>query len=143
MKFCYECGRTTPGDPRFCNFCGRSYDLKICPRLHVNPRSAEACAQCGSRELSRPQPKRSSWWRLLEWLTRLFAGITLAVVTVVLGFGVLTEFLEERHGAGRLLISVFVLTLLWSLWTYLPHCFQRLVRRSFLRRKRHRMDYSD
>jgi hypothetical protein len=143
MKFCYECGRTTMGDPRYCNFCGRSYDLKSCPRFHANPRSAEACAQCGSRELSRPQPKISTGWRLLEWFTRAVAGIALAILTGILGFGVLAELLKGQLGMRNLLLSVSFLTLLWSFWTYLPHCFRRLVRKSLLRKRRRSMDYSD
>jgi hypothetical protein len=61
MKYCHHCGRLTSGEPMFCQFCGRSYDVKLCPRLHANPRWAEVCSQCGSRELSTPQPKVSFW----------------------------------------------------------------------------------
>lgn len=143
MKFCYECGRTTPGEPRFCNACGRSYDLKFCPRFHANQRSAEACAQCGSRELSRPQPKLSAGWRLLEWLVMALTGIPLAILTAILGLGVLVALIQGRRGKEVLLLSASLLTLLWSLWTYLPHCFRRLVRKSFLRRKRRSMEHSD
>ena len=64
MKYCYECGRVTAGEPLFCQFCGRTYNVKLCPRLHVNPRFAEVCSQCGSRDLSTPQPKVSVWWRI-------------------------------------------------------------------------------
>ena len=31
----------TAGEPLFCNFCGRSYDLKLCPHRHPNPRNEE------------------------------------------------------------------------------------------------------
>jgi len=37
MKYCYQCGKLTNGDPAFCNHCGRSYDVKLCPRMHQNP----------------------------------------------------------------------------------------------------------
>lgn len=136
MKFCYECGQTTPGDQRFCHSCGRSYDKKICPRFHENPRWAEACTQCGSRLLSRPQPKISSGWRLLEWFTMLVTGVALAIFSEILGLGVLTEFRKGQDGLERLLLSASLLAILWSLWTYLPHRFRQLVRKSFLRRIR-------
>ena len=71
MKYCYECGRMTGGEPRYCQFCGRTYDVKLCPRRHENPRFAEVCSQCGSRELSTPQPKVSPVWRVLEFLARV------------------------------------------------------------------------
>ena len=41
MNYCYNCGHITPGEPLYCNYCGRSYDLKLCPRHHANPRSAD------------------------------------------------------------------------------------------------------
>lgn len=143
MRFCYECGRTTPGVPRFCNSCGRSYDLKVCPRFHENPRTAEACARCASRELSRPQPKISSGWRLVEWLTRCVTGIALAVFTAVLIAAALTKFIMEQRGFEKLLFSVALLALLWCFWSLLPYAFQRLVRRSLLRRRRRLMKSLD
>ena len=61
MRFCYNChrltGSTPNGEPLFCSFCGRTYNTKYCHRLHPNPRSAEVCAQCGSKDLTTPQPK--------------------------------------------------------------------------------------
>ena len=63
MKYCYHCGHMTAGEPLFCDHCGRSYDVKLCPRLHPNPRGAEVCSQCGSRELSTPQPKIPMSWQ--------------------------------------------------------------------------------
>ena len=57
MRYCHNCHRITAGKPLFCNSCGCTYYLKLCPRLHVNPRAAQVCAQCGSRDLSTPHPK--------------------------------------------------------------------------------------
>ena len=74
MKYCYNCGHMTPGDPLFCNVCGRSYDVKLCPRMHVNPRGAQVCSQCGNRELSTPQPKIPMSLRLLAIVVRLVSG---------------------------------------------------------------------
>src|ERR1700757_2953078 len=75
MKYCYNCNRVTTGENiQFCNFCGRTYDVKLCPRLHVNPRNAQVCSQCGSRDFSTPQPKVS-----------LGARILVVAVTIVLG----------------------------------------------------------
>jgi hypothetical protein len=68
MKYCYHCGRITTGEPLFCMFCGRTYDVKLCPRLHVNARFADCCSQCGSRELSTPQPKVSFYRKAAETL---------------------------------------------------------------------------
>ena len=48
MRYCNQCHRITPGEPLFCNLCGRSYDFKLCPHRHPNPRNAEVCSECGS-----------------------------------------------------------------------------------------------
>src|SRR4029077_1092644 len=91
MKYCYACGKVTGGEPFFCNFCGRSYDVKLCPRLHLNPRLGEACSQCGSRDLSIPQPKVPLAWRILAFLMQAIAGLLLVLlsVPVVLELGIL------------------------------------------------------
>jgi hypothetical protein len=136
MKYCYECGRMTPGDPLYCNFCGRSYDLKLCPRHHPNPRIAEICSQCGSRELSTPQPKVSIWWRILEWLTRMFVAALLTVLSAIFLFEFLIAVLQSSAGQGAVILLTVLLGLLWWLWTLLPDWFRKLVKRSFERRRR-------
>ena len=89
MTYCYNCGHMTAGEPLFCGKCGRTYDVKLCPRLHPNPRGAEVCARCGSRELSTPQPKiplsfeaarnsRPAWPRLVALLRNGTPGHCLA-----------------------------------------------------------------
>jgi len=60
MRYCSNCKKLTAGKPPYCNFCGRSYGVRLCPRGHKNPRAAEACSECGSMELSTPAPNRGS-----------------------------------------------------------------------------------
>ena len=80
MRYCHHCRHVTAGQPLFCMSCGRTYDVRLCPRLHVSPRRAEVCAQCGSRDLTQPHP-RTTWSRRL-----LMGGLhmlpTLLVVTI-------------------------------------------------------------
>lgn len=136
MKHCYECGRMTPGTPLYCNFCGRSYDVKFCPRHHPNSRIAEICGQCGSRELSTPQPKVSVWWRILEWLTRMLVGVFLVLLSVALVFAFLKAVFGTPEGQVALAALGILLGILWWLWTLLPDWFRKLVKRSFERRRR-------
>jgi hypothetical protein len=124
MKYCYQCGRMTDGEPLFCNHCGRSYDVKLCPRLHPNPRGAEVCSKCGSRELSIPQPMIPMSWRLLALLVRLGLGLLLFYATLSLVI-VLIRTPEVRRaliGLGMLLGSF------WWVWSRLPDWFQELIR---------------
>jgi RNA polymerase subunit RPABC4/transcription elongation factor Spt4 len=135
MKYCYHCGRISAGDALFCNSCGRSFDKKFCPRLHPNPRSAEICSRCGSRELSTPQPKVSFGWRILEWLTRMALGAAL----VLLGLFLVYEVLKAALGtpvvqSGLILIGLLLLVLVW-MWSKLPEWFRKFIRRRLRRRK--------
>src|SRR4051794_23044425 len=82
MKFCYGCSRITLGEPVYCNQCGKSYDTKFCPRLHPNPRAASVCSQCGSSDLSTPQPALPFWMKPFVFVLTIFPGILLLIFTV-------------------------------------------------------------
>lgn len=132
MKFCYECGKASAGDPPFCSKCGRSYDVRLCPRMHKNSRWAKVCSQCGSHELSEPQPHVSFWWKILEFLIRATVVIFLLYVSLIAFMGLLRQ---PEFQAGLLVIAV-LLGLLWWMWSRLPEWFREWVRRS-LKRKEH------
>jgi len=132
MKYCYQCGRLTSGEPLFCQFCGRSYDVKLCPRHHPNPRYAEVCSQCGSRELSTPQPKVSFLWKVVAFLLRAFFGIVL----VYLSLALLVEFLRSPVVQTGLVGLGFLLLVLWALWSMLPDWLRRLIRWALKRKER-------
>jgi RNA polymerase subunit RPABC4/transcription elongation factor Spt4 len=132
MKYCYHCGRLTSGEPPFCQFCGRSYNVKLCPRQHANPRFADVCSQCGSRELSTPQPKVSPWWKVLEFLLRILFGIVL----VYLSLSLLVTLLRSPMVQAGLLALGFLLLVLWALWIMLPEWFRKFVHTRVMRKER-------
>lgn len=132
MKYCYQCGRMTAGEPLFCNYCGRSYEVKLCSRLHANPRAADVCSQCGSRELSTPQPKVSLWWHFLGYFVRLLLGTFLVYVSI----SVLMAVVETPEAQNALVILGVLVALLWWLWSRLPDWFRKTVRRSSKRKER-------
>jgi hypothetical protein len=131
MNYCYNCGHITPGEPLYCNYCGRSYDVKLCPRHHPNPRSADVCSQCGSRELSTPQPKVPVMWKLLAIIVRLGLGLFLFYVTLsfLVALAKTTEFQQGLVAFALLLIA------LWLVWSKLPDWIQDILR-NFVNRKR-------
>jgi hypothetical protein len=124
MKYCYQCGKITPGEPLYCNHCGRSYDVKLCPRLHQNSRGAEVCSKCGSRELSTPQPKIPMSWRLLAILARLGLGLLLLYASLSL----LITLLRTPAFQQFLVLAGFLLSGLWWLWSKLPDWLQQAIR---------------
>jgi len=133
MKYCYECGKMTPGDPLFCHTCGRSYDVKLCPRLHMNPRGVTCCSKCGSRELSIPQPNIPMSWRLLALMLRL----GLAVVLVYASLWVLIALISSPTVQQTLIAFGMLLGVLWLLWTKLPEWLQEAIRSLWKGRSHH------
>jgi len=124
MKYCYQCGRISEGDPPYCRTCGRSYDVRLCSRLHANSRDAEFCAQCGSRDLSTCQPKIPLGWQLLALLARL--GLWLLFVYTSLS--VLIALLRTPEVQQLLVYIGIVLGGAYCLYTKLPTWLQALLR---------------
>jgi hypothetical protein len=132
MKYCYQCGKMTAGEPLYCGTCGRTYDVKLCPRQHVNPRGAEVCSQCGSRELSTPQPKIPMSLRLLALLARLGLGLLLFYASLSLVIALIrTPEVQRALVAFGVLLAV-----LWWLWSKLPDWFQEAIRSFWKNRSR-------
>jgi RNA polymerase subunit RPABC4/transcription elongation factor Spt4 len=138
MKFCYACGRLTPGEPLFCNSCGKSYGVKLCPRLHVNPRSAEVCSQCASRDLSNPGPRVPLWSRILEIFLRAVLILLFIYVALLVLLAILKGILASRQAQDALLcIGVLILILFW-LWQEVPDWVRKLVRHVLGRKEQRR-----
>jgi uncharacterized membrane protein YvbJ len=120
MKYCYYCNRMTVGEPLFCNFCGRSYNVKLCPRLHVNQRTAEICSQCGSRDLSTPQPKVPFRARLLVVAVTMVLGTLILSLTLLFVLIFLREVFTNTNVLNALVgIGIMLALLLW-IWLKLP-----------------------
>ena len=135
MRFCFQCGKMTAGEPLYCGTCGRTYDVKLCPRAHVNPRGAEVCSRCGSRELSTPQPKIPMSLRLLALLIRLGLGLLLFYASLSL----VVDLLRTREVQQVLVVFGMLLSGLWWIWSKLPDWFQEAIR-SFWKNRRQNDD---
>jgi ribosomal protein L40E len=136
MKYCFECGRMTGGDPLFCNFCGRSYDVKLCPRLHRNPRIATVCRECGSRELSTPHPRVSFFWHVFAFLIRVVLGSLLVFLSISIAVRVIEELLRRPEVQGGMILLGLLLLALWFLWAMLPDWLRRFIRHRLRRKER-------
>ena len=129
MKYCYHCDRVTIGEPLFCNFCGRSYDVKLCPRLHVNPRGTRVCSKCGSTELTTPQPRVPFWAQLLLFLLTLVPGLILSLISIGLVVFFFKRFLFSHDMLMGLAAIDFILGTLWWGWTQIPLYFRKTIHR--------------
>ena len=129
MKYCYNCDRVTIGEPLFCNFCGRSYDVKLCPRLHANLRGTRVCSKCGSSELTTPQPRVPFWARILLFLLTLVSGLILCVISIGLVIFFFNRFLFSHDMLVGLAAIDCILVALWWGWTQIPLYFRHKIYR--------------
>ncbi len=136
MRYCHQCHRITSGEPLFCNFCGRSYDFKHCPHRHPNPRNAEICSQCGSRELSIPQPHTPFWISPLVALLSALPGVLLLVVSVLFLIAFVNALASSPQLLFQLMVVGLMLAFLWYLYMHLPHFLRRFISKLFHRSKR-------
>ena len=139
MRYCNHCHRITPGEPLFCNFCAHSYDFKLCPHRHPNPRNAEACSQCGSRELSTPHPRVPLWLAPLVALLSVFPGLLLLGLTLLFVIGLINALVSNQQLLFQFMLVGLMLAFLWYLYMHLPAFLRRFITRLF--RRSHRDDY--
>lgn len=136
MKYCYYCNRMTTGEPVFCNFCGRSYNVKLCPRLHVNSRISEVCSQCGSRDLSTPQPKVPLKARIVVFLLMTLVGSALLFFTLFFTGLFLVEVVTTTKVLNDLIAIGIMLGILWWAWMEMPFWFRKLIYRLMERKRK-------
>lgn len=127
MRYCFSCRKITSGEPSYCNFCGRSYGVKLCGRGHVNIRTAEACSTCGSRELSVPHSHPSTKMRIFQFFALIVPFVVLLVGTLAyIGFFLKTLF-ENSSALLPVMLLGLALGLLWLFWIMLSSFLRSLL----------------
>jgi RNA polymerase subunit RPABC4/transcription elongation factor Spt4 len=126
MRYCNQCHRLTAGEPLYCNFCGSSFNVKLCQARHINPRSAEVCAECGSRDLSTPAPRAQFWLAPMLFLLSLFPGVILTLLLVMVLVGILNAILTNQQVQMQLIVLLLILALLWFAYIHLPGFIRNL-----------------
>jgi len=136
MRYCLSCRKITSGKPSYCNYCGKSYEAKLCQRGHANPRGAEVCSSCGSRNLSLPQMRRKIGLNLFFAFVLLVPFIGLLAGTLIY-IGVFVRALfQNPSGLLPLMLLGLVLGLLWLLWILGASALRRLLLGDDTERKR-------
>jgi hypothetical protein len=120
MRFCTNCHRFTAGQPLFCATCGRTYNVRLCPRQHVNPRAAEVCSQCGSHDLTQPQPRTGIGTALAVRSIARLPGIALLAFSVWLFAEFFRVLLTSEEVQSRLMLLLLMLGMAWLAYTHLP-----------------------
>ena len=139
MKLCFSCGKVTTGTPAYCHYCGKTYNVRLCSRGHINPRSANVCSQCGSKELSTPQRKIPLLLKPLIFLLSHFFGFLL--ISALIGFAgyFAYQVVNDPNGLLPLMCIGLLLGLLLLIWMMLPNFIRTPIKWLFRRRgqKRH------
>ena len=84
MRWCAQCRRYVGGQPRFCASCGRTFQVRLCPRGHASHRNVAYCAECGSDDLSTPAPPESRLNTLVHQIPIVALPVALPLLIVVL-----------------------------------------------------------
>ena len=135
MRYCHNCHRITNGEPLYCHLCGSSFDAKLCPSRHPNPRWAVVCSQCGSRDLSTPAPRLPVWLSPFVFVLTLLPGLVLALLMILAVIGFLNALLTSQQIQLQFMVLILILGILWFAYIHLPH-FVRDLFRSLWRRKK-------
>jgi RNA polymerase subunit RPABC4/transcription elongation factor Spt4 len=136
MRYCHNCHRITGGEPLYCHLCGSSFDAKLCPSRHLNPRWAVVCSQCGSRDLSTPAPRLPLWLAPGVFFLTLVPGLVLALLLVLLVIGVINALLTNQQIQLQLMVLILIVSILWYAYIHLPHFVKDLFRSVWRRKKK-------
>ncbi len=92
MRYCPFCHRWNLDRPQLCNYCGRSWYHRLCPRGHENPPDAQFCGICGSADLTDTAGPRPLWLTILRAILLLIL-LLLPVTVGVLGLQHISDLL--------------------------------------------------
>jgi len=97
MRYCPVCRRFNVGRPNFCQYCGRSWDGRVCLSCgELNSPDALFCGWCGKETLSEILPAVPLWarlvpliipisfWALVLWLVKSLIIACLGVAFLAL-----------------------------------------------------------
>jgi hypothetical protein len=108
MRYCPFCHRWNLDRPQLCNYCGRSWYVRLCPRGHENPADAQFCGTCGSADLTDTAGPRPLWLRLLR--AGFLLIIILMVILIVHGFPSIPDLLTS--------LSPFIIAIVFLVIAY-------------------------
>lgn len=114
MKYCNNCFRFAIGQPPYCTSCGRSYDLRLCKRGHINSRHSQFCSECGSDDLSFAAPPETLLSRLSRWSVQLCFGMFVGVVALAVVTSIFVAIDWSVVGPRLVLLGLVVWLLYWS-----------------------------
>lgn len=119
MKFCAFCKRINPGNPIHCQYCGRTFGVRICRHCReANPHEALTCRNCGSAELSETSGSLSLWMDFL----------TIKLILWIFAFVLIVGLIKNLH----ILLSFLIIGGLWGVgFLFMPQSMKKILNRMF------------
>lgn len=142
MKYCHGCRQWNLGQPPYCRFCGRTWNVRLCQSGHENPTSAMFCGICGSARLTEPAPRLPLLLRVLGGAGRILrrgsfviGGVAIIMMIAAVNIGIF----------GTLIISTILLIVALKLggeWSGIDllQILRRTVMTPFFERRRRNRD---
>lgn len=120
MRYCTSCRRLSAGTPLFCIGCGRTFRVRLCPRLHQNSRRAEVCAQCGSRDLTEPAARARSTDRIVVLALRVLPVALVVIVPAIAMLAIVRAVLIDPELQREVMAMAVLITAATWAWRQLP-----------------------
>ncbi len=127
MRYCPRCHHFNPGNLPICHFCGATWYVRLCPRGHENPPSAQYCGTCGSTDLSETAGRRP--WLLIAFKLFLWLLVGLFVYSLVFGAGPISGSQIFAYIFSLAFPLCLLLVGLWLLLSLLPKSVGQSVRK--------------
>jgi len=124
MRYCPHCQRLNAGQPQLCNYCGRTWHVRLCPRGHENPPDAQFCGNCGSADLSETAGPIPFW----IWMIRMC--ILVVLVLLIASIGGIQFHLTDQHITFVITITILLITIQFA-FSMIPGPVMRIVRSMF------------
>lgn len=146
MRYCPNCQRINVGSPQICNYCGRTWYVRLCPSRHENSYDAQYCGTCGSTDLTDTVGSRP-WWRYIfriplwiililfaaaiidgaDQVVPMILSLSLPVVMLILIYSFAVSFVPGPlkgliRSANRKLITIISNSMAW-MWSLIKWIF--------------------
>lgn len=94
MKYCAFCKRLNPGNPVYCQYCGRTFGSRICRHCReVNPPEALTCRNCGNADMSETSGPVPVWMNISYIKCLLWVFAFIFVVQLIRNMNLVLSFL--------------------------------------------------
>jgi len=120
MRYCPHCHRLNTGRPQICNYCSRTWHVRLCPARHENPPDAIFCGTCGSADLTETSGPLPLWIGLIK------IGILIIILFMLFSLRHV-QFTLNDQAVNTIIAILILVTGLHIASSYIPSPAKKLV----------------